>query len=81
MTRVPIREEAHKVQQLLANERVRLALLKAMVFSEIPPAKDLIPVVSAEHTETNGDNVYGYSIPTVDQLIQTVKKRYAITVN
>jgi hypothetical protein len=81
VTRVPVRQEARNIQQLLASERVRLALVKAMVFSEIPPARDLIPVVSVKHTETSGDVVDGYRIPGLEELIQTIKKRYAITVN
>jgi hypothetical protein len=78
VTRVPLREDASKVRALLAEDKVRLALLKAMVFSPVPPANDLIPGASSGVIESHVSFVDGYRVPTLDELLQTTKVRYKI---
>jgi hypothetical protein len=70
VTRVPMRTEAENVRRLLATDRVRLALLKAMVFADSPPAVDLIPTLRAPAELTASDIVESYRVPTLKDLAQ-----------
>jgi hypothetical protein len=81
VTQVPLRFEAQNVRKLILEERTRLALLKAMVFREIPPAKNLVPSADAPIQEDETNTVTSYRVPTVDETVRLAKSRFNVTDN
>jgi hypothetical protein len=81
VTQVPIRAEAQSVRKLMLEEHTRLALLKAMVFREIPPAKNLVPSTDSPIQEDQTKTVRSYRVPTVDETVRLAKSRFNATDN
>lgn len=76
VTPVPLRPEADHVRKLLVDDRIRLALLKAMVFLDIRPAEDLVSSGPTDAESTHEKPVISYRVPSLDEVAESARKRY-----
>jgi hypothetical protein len=79
MLQVHLRPEAAKLLGLVSGDAERLAIVKAMVYSDSPPARDLVPAETAPGFKpTPAVAVETVTVPSLEQTKRLVKTRFHI---
>jgi tetratricopeptide (TPR) repeat protein len=79
MLQVALRPEAARLFELVSGRAERLALIKAMVYAEAPPARDLVPVANVPTSQSTTSWVAGaVKVPSLEETKQSAKARFKI---